>query len=247
MDQKEVKPDEVTVSIITSVTTKKADLKLLRDTYNSLMDQELENWEWLLVIGQDQLRALQSMPFREATRVHSTAISEQVTAGAARNLALYLANGKYVTSVNQGDQLPPQSLSVRVNALEDNDQIRWVCGHLANYLHGDAETYYHPMGTGSYERGDVAKRWHNAQNTFVLPPSGLMASRRVFESVGGWGGTVRSSNLMMAAAIANNYPGEVIDDVVYHFCNNGSAFTTANRPYVEYDFESRGLAWRRIH
>lgn len=112
------------VSLITPLYNSK---KWFSQTIDSVLSQELSDFEWLVVNdgSTDGSEALISNEADPRIRFFS---QENRGVSAARNVALEHAQGDYVAFLDADDTLPTRSLQVRSSYLDGNPQIGFVDG-----------------------------------------------------------------------------------------------------------------------
>lgn len=105
------------ISVITATRDRPGEL---RRAYASLLGQDYDNWEWIVV--DDRSRE----PYLAALAAHDQRIRPLSSAGAtgkgpARNLGLAAVRGAWFTFLDDDDELLPRALSVLRAAARDHD------------------------------------------------------------------------------------------------------------------------------
>ncbi len=116
---------DVLVSVIIPVYNAEA---VLERSIGSVLAQEFENWELVAVDDASQDRSfeiLQEFAARDP-RIHVWAMEENSGAGAARNLAMHHARGRYFAFLDADDEWLPQKLQRQIEFMQSR-QIAFSC------------------------------------------------------------------------------------------------------------------------
>lgn len=132
-----------TVSIITPAYNAE---QYIGETAKSVLEQDFSDWEWIIVDdGSTDNTAAQISAIKDARIILVSQRNKGVSA--ARNAALDLAKGTYITFLDADDRLPRQSLSCRVSFLDDNQDIGILNGRVKKFTANGDVTFYHPSPT----------------------------------------------------------------------------------------------------
>jgi glycosyltransferase involved in cell wall biosynthesis len=205
-----LRPD---ISVITATQLSPARRAYLVDLYNDLRAQTLTSWEWVLSVDgatDDVVPA----SIAGDPRVTVLRVGRGVGAAAARNLALGVADGIFVTSCDDDDRLPETSLEVRLRAIRTGGAA-WSAGLLADDRDGEESVWQCPAPRGFCRSGDVWRSWSSPDATFPLGPTTLLVERDLLRAVGGWQGLPQGEDFGMVVAVTSVAPGVMLDDVVY--------------------------------
>lgn len=214
----------------------------LRDLHADLAASGVE-FEWIVAVDGEHDRRV---PERIAAdpRVRVLRLGRQSGAAAARNLALGLARGAYVTSVDDDDHLPAGSLRTRLEAIRRH-RVSWVAGALAD-LHGTAFTRSEPrVAPGRVAPGDVWRAWGCPCLPFPVGPTTLLVEAELLRRVGGWQGLPQAEDLGMVLSVTARSPGLMLERVVYAYRKHARQMTTSREfsrlePLARYIIYERG-------
>lgn len=217
---------------------------MLLEAYDSLLGQSYENWEWLVVVDGPDFYASTLKTMLTDPRVKVLCSGRVVGPAAARNIGLISAAGSSITSLDDDDLLPPDSLMSRCLTLEEG--LDWVCGHLADLRGNEVQSpWLHPLRPGIYYPGQSAQFWKHPNDVFLLPPTGVLARKEVLLKMGGWGGLVQGEDLMLFASLVNQHRGKVIGDTVYHYRKH-TGQSMQQYGFDRHESDCRSLAWYRM-
>ena len=113
---------EKLVSVITPLYNNSA---FLEDCVNSVLNQEYQNWEMLIVddcSSDDSYSLAQSLSAQDP-RIKAFQMSENSGSGLARNKAIHEANGEYIAFLDSDDIWHPKKLMIQINAMELNNAV----------------------------------------------------------------------------------------------------------------------------
>lgn len=201
----------VSVSVITPTRAQPSRMGLLTDLHRDLA-ASTTSWEWVLAVDGDDAPPLPDDLVHDP-RVRVLRVGRQVGAAAARNLALGIARGDFITCVDDDDSLPQGSLEVRLEAARSG--MPWVAALLADEDHGATRVWDSPIARGVLQPGDVWRAWACPCLPFPIGPTTLLVEARLLRSVGGWQGLPQAEDFGMALAVTSRAPGMMLDDVVY--------------------------------
>lgn len=210
------------VSVITPTLLDPERLPLLEALHDDLAASTVD-WEWLVAVDGQPQRPV-PWTLSEDPRVRVLSIGRHVGAAAARNLALGVASGAYVTTVDDDDSLPADSLAVRLDAAV-RAGAAWVAGMIADERDGAVEVWDCPMPRGRVAAGMAWQEWGCPCMPFPLGPTTLLADTDLVRRVGGWQGLPQAEDFGMALAVTGRAPGIMLDDVVYVYHRHAAQMT----------------------
>lgn len=202
------------VSVLTPTTLRPDRADFLVALYADLAAAAVE-WEWVLAVDGEHDRPVPAAIAADP-RVHVLRIGRSVGAAAARNLALGLAHGAYISSVDDDDHLPAGSLERRLAAAVESG-AGWVAGRLADLRGGTVTVWDCPLRRGENAPGDVWRAWSCPCLPFPLGPTTLLVEATLLRSVGGWQGLPQAEDFGMVLAVTGRAAGVMLDDVVYRY------------------------------
>ena len=130
-----------------SVFTASESTRYLDQTYRSVRDQSISDWEWTIVIGR---KATPWKPPADDSRVKmSRAASRARGSGALKHAACELASGEILAELESGDLLSKDCLAQVVDAFEDPKTV---------FAYSDF-AQINPDGSPSHERFDPEHGW----------------------------------------------------------------------------------------
>jgi hypothetical protein len=183
------------------------------------------DFEWIIAVDGTQRRRVPE-PIVADQRTRVLEIGRQVGAAAARNLALGLARGAYVTSADDDDHLPAGSLTTRLEAALRYG-VGWVAGALAD-LYGEKLTPSDlRLPTGAVAPGDVWRAWGCPCLAFPVGPTTLLVETGLLRRVGGWQGLPQAEDLGMVLSVTAHTAGIMLDTVVYAYRKHAHQMTTS--------------------
>lgn len=154
--------------------------KYLPYTLKSIQQQTLENFECLIVddCSTDETpeicRAIVEQDLR--FRYHKT--YENLKLSGVRNYGASKALGKYIQYVDADDQIPPHTLEILSNALDQQRDIHIVYGSL-DLVNEEGTHQRHNPFPGDFN-------WYHQMAHQNQIPTGAMMRREVIEQSGGW-------------------------------------------------------------
>jgi hypothetical protein len=212
------------ISVLTATDLRVERGAYLLELYSDLCAAQA-TWQWVLCIDGDHGRYLPEVLKRDP-RVTSMRAGRQVGAAAARNLALGLADGYWVTSADDDDRLPRGSLDVRLAAAAKH-RVGWVGGLLADLHDDELVTWDCPAPRGRLAAGDLWRAWRAAEAAFPLGPTTLLVRTELMRRVGGWQGLPQGEDFGMVMAVSGATGGWMLDEVVYHYRKHAGQMMTA--------------------
>jgi glycosyltransferase involved in cell wall biosynthesis len=107
------------VSIITPCYNSE---RFIQETYQSIFNQTYKNWEWVIVDDCSKDSSVKIINCFNDERVKLFIQDSNQGAAVARNKALDIAKGKYITFIDSDDLWLPNFLEVTINYLESNNE-----------------------------------------------------------------------------------------------------------------------------
>ncbi|WP_333660647.1 glycosyltransferase family 2 protein [Chishuiella changwenlii] len=107
------------VSIITPCYNSE---RFIQETYQSIFNQTYKNWEWIIVDDCSKDSSVKIINCFNDDRVKLFIQDSNQGAAVARNKALDIAKGKYITFIDSDDLWLPNFLEVTINYLESNNE-----------------------------------------------------------------------------------------------------------------------------
>jgi hypothetical protein len=229
------------VSVLTPTRLSAARLGFLAQLHADLCASAIA-WEWVVAVDGEHHRPLPAAIAADP-RVRTLRIGQRVGAAHARNLALGLARGRYVTSADDDDHLPCGSLETRLHAIGASGR-GWVAGRLADLLDGVLTPWQCPVSPGAKAPGDVWRSWSCPCLEFPLGPTTLLVEAGLLRSVGGWHGLPQAEDFGMVLAVTGRAGGVMLDDVVYAYRRHPDQLT-AQPGFVELEPLVRHITYER--
>ena len=212
------------VSVLTPTRLSPRRAGFLCDLHADLAASGVD-FEWIIAVDGPRRRRVPG-PVAADPRARILRIGRQAGAAAARNLALGLARGAYVTSADDDDHLPAGSLAIRLEAAVRH-RAGWVAGALAD-LHGQELTPSEPrLPPGEVAPGDVWRAWGCPCLAFPVGPTTLLAETGLLRRVGGWQGLPQAEDLGMVLSVTARTAGIMLDAVVYAYRKHAHQMTTS--------------------
>lgn len=229
------------VSIVTPTRLRPERLGFLRQLHADLAASGVD-YEWIVVVDGDHRRpapaAVEADPRTRVVR-----IGRPVGAAAARNLALGLARARYVTSADDDDRLPHDSLSTRLRAISAGGS-GWVAGRLADLCGGRSTPIESPLAPGLVAPGGVWRAWGCPCQRFPVGPTTLLVEADLLRSVGGWQGLPQAEDLGMTLSVTGRSPGIMLDQVVYLYRTHDEQMTR-DAQFQQFEPLVRHIAYER--
>lgn len=198
------------VSVITPTRLKDNRVEWLIKLNQSLVDQGAEH---VIIVDRKDSPSLPS-------EIQANVIYTQKNIGQAvsRNIGLNYAKGGYITSADDDDVIPHNSLKSRLESLLSVPEAHWACGYLSDLRNGtELSLWEHKAHPGIYQPKEIFGLWEEPLGEFPLPPTGMLVKKESLLAAGGWGGLSQAEDFFMVLAVTNRFPGVVIEDVVYHY------------------------------
>ncbi|GGF08683.1 Glycosyltransferase involved in cell wall bisynthesis [Chishuiella changwenlii] len=107
------------VSIITPCYNSE---QFIVETYQSIFNQTYKNWEWIIVDDCSKDNSVELIKSFNDDRVKLFVQDNNQGAAVARNKALDIAKGKYITFIDSDDLWLPNFLETTINYLENNNE-----------------------------------------------------------------------------------------------------------------------------
>lgn len=213
-----------TVTVITPTRLTDDRLGYLTALHASLHAQTGQPWKWVLAVdGADPGRV--PAPITADPRVEILALSRRTGAATARNLALALAEGEWITHVDDDDLLPPGSIETRLRHAMTH-RLDWVAGRAVDLL---PDGHLHPrpaLRPGTYQPGEVWAAWTDPDAG--PPPVGhttMLTRRDAALAAGGQGGLSQGEDYLYVLAVTGRYPGAILPAVTNHIRSHPGQMT----------------------
>ncbi|WP_186525999.1 glycosyltransferase family 2 protein [Leekyejoonella antrihumi] len=216
-------PARPLVSVLTPTRLLPQRIDFLQQLHTDLCASEVD-WEWIVAVDGEHDRRVPPALLADE-RVHSFQIGQPVGTASARNLALGMARGVYVTSADDDDHLPIGSLECRLTAAAANG-VGWVAGRLAHLRDGEVVVYASPVPAGPSPAGSVWRAWACPCLDFPIGPTTMLIEAGLLRSVGGWQGLPQAEDLGMVLAVTGRAAGMMLDQVVYTYRAHPEQMTT---------------------
>ena len=229
------------MSVLTPTQLSPARAEFLAELHADLCGSAVA-WEWVIAVDGGRDRAVPAA-IEADPRVRVLRIGRPVGAAYARNLALGIARGRYVTSVDDDDHVPCGSLEQRLHAIATLD-LGWVAGRLADLRDGVLSPWECGVSPGAKEPGDVWRSWSCPCLEFPLGPTTLLVEAGLLRSVGGWQGLPQAEDFGMVLAVTGRAPGMMLGDVVYAYRRHPDQFT-AQPGFIELEPLVRHITYER--
>lgn len=191
------------VSIITSLYNY---AHYIGDLINSVIGQKYNDWEMIIVddCSKDNPEKVIS-PYLEDKRFKYIKLVKNSGYATAKNEGVIASSGKYIIIIDADDMLCPNSVSSRVEFLDNNKKYKWL--HAKAYEFGKEKPY-----TFTYKRRPFIKRFESMLKTGKynelwnnIHAQTVIVKRDVYEKVGLYEETMRSmSDKEMWARIQYN-------------------------------------------
>lgn len=211
------------VSVITCHIIERPDL--IKETYESLLNQSESNWEWLIEAdSKDQLDDIRKDPRVKIRNNNSLQIPQK------RNRALLSAQGDYVACLDDDDTYPKNSLKSRADALDRFPKAAFSFGVVTD---SEGSHPSDPLPKGIVNPGEIYDIWKETKRLGkkkVLPaPAGVMWRKKVIWEMGGWLALPRSEDTALLMRASIKYPAFFVDEETY--CIRQHAGRLTNNPY----------------
>lgn len=184
------------VSVITATQARPSRMGWFHELWQS-MGHNTCNWEWVVAVDEDDTSSHDSgnakfipKDILHDPRVTVVNLGQRFGTAVARNVALGLAQGETVTSVDDDDVLPPGSLDVRLRKLSSTSEYGWVAGMLGNlWLNcshcGDVGCWSVVDGASNPGTGCVNATWVREQWKAPAQP-GFYRAGQIVDLVSDW-------------------------------------------------------------
>ena len=173
--------------LVSVITPSYNQAPYLPATIRSILRQEYENWEWVIVDDGSTDGSVDLLS-NDDPRIKVWTQHNQGPA-VARNNAFARASGAYITFLDADDEYLPQKISRQVEAVTEHPECAWsICG---SYRCGpDGKTESKPALAGS--RGEDGERVRVSQEAFAdwdpkgTPVAVIFMKRECYETLNGF-------------------------------------------------------------
>ncbi|QFX85990.1 glycosyltransferase [Streptomyces sp. SYP-A7193] len=228
------------VAVVTPTRLRPDRVAYLLELYASLRDQDV-SWEWVLALDGVSEECVPEV-LRTDARVKVVALPRPVGAGAARNFAVNEVTADWLTTSDDDDVLPAQSLSVRLRYAQKHD-LGWCAGWSAD-LHPDRSTTTWRCSTppGFRAPGDVWRHWATPDSTIPIGPTTLLARTAIVRASGGYAALPQGEDYAYLVGVTGAARGALLPTVVYHYGKHAEQMT-AQPEYPVMELQARRFAW----
>lgn len=228
------------VAVVTPTRLRPDRIAYLLDLYASLRDQDV-SWQWVLALDGVSEDAVPEV-LRADARVKVVALPRPVGAGAARNFAVNEVTADWLTTSDDDDVLPAQSLSVRLRYAQKHD-LGWCAGWSAD-LHPDRSitTWRCSTPPGFHAPGDVWRHWASSDSTIPIGPTTLLARTGIVRASGGYAALPQGEDYAYLVGVTGAARGALLPTVVYHYRKHAEQMT-AQPEYPVMELQARRFAW----
>lgn len=229
------------VSVLTPTTLSPQRSGFLLELHDDLDGCHVD-FEWIIAVDGAHRRQLPE-PIATDRRIRVLRTGRPVGAAAARNLALGLACGEYVTSADDDDRLPPESLERRLWAVT-RPGVGWAAGGLADLRDGVLIPGASQVPAGYVAPGEVWRTWGCPCQPFPLGPTTLLVQAALLRRVGGWQGLPQAEDFGMVLSVTARTAGIMLDDVVYAYRKHAHQMTS-NEQFPQLEPLARHITYER--
>lgn len=149
--------------------------RIIHRTYNSLLNQTYDRWEWVIVDDSDDngetLKILKEIASAEPRILIHTAHRKSGKIGEVKRWAASLSQGKVLVELDHDDLLTPNALKDLVKAFRENPNVGFVYSDWADVDDKTGESLTYPEGW-SLGYGSYRKEIYNEKELYVAqaPP-----------------------------------------------------------------------------
>lgn len=187
------------VAVVTPTRLRPDRIAYLLELYASLRNQDV-SWEWVLALDGVHEEGVPEV-VRTDARVKVIALPRPVGAGAARNFAVNEVTAEWLTTSDDDDVLPAQSLSARLRYAQKHD-LGWCAGWSAD-LRPDSSitTWRCSTPPGLHAPGDVWRHWATPDSTIPIGPTTLLARTEIVRASGGYAALPQGRTTLISSAL----------------------------------------------
>ncbi|MET8179822.1 glycosyltransferase [Streptomyces sp. NPDC005336] len=198
-------------------------------------------WEWVLALDGVSEGGVPEV-IRRDRRVKVVALQRPVGAGAARNFAVNEVTAEWLTTSDDDDVLPSQSLSVRLRHAQAHG-LGWCAGWSAD-LHPDSSTITWLCSTPPkfHAPGAVWRHWKTPESTIPIGPTTLLARTEIVRACGGYAALPQGEDYAYLVGVTSAARGALLPTVVYHYRKHPEQMT-AQPGYSVMELQARRFAW----
>ncbi|WRZ36530.1 glycosyltransferase [Streptomyces phaeochromogenes] len=228
------------VAVVTPTRLRPDRIAYLLELYASLRNQDV-SWEWVLALDGVHEEGVPEV-VRTDARVKVIALPRPVGAGAARNFAVNEVTAEWLTTSDDDDVLPAQSLSARLRYAQKHD-LGWCAGWSAD-LRPDSSitTWRCSTPPGLHAPGDVWRHWATPDSTIPIGPTTLLARTEIVRASGGYAALPQGEDYAYLVGVTGAARGALLPTVVYHYRKHAEQMT-AQPEYPAMELQARRFAW----
>ncbi len=203
--------------LVTVVTATHNRLALLRETVNSVQQQDDAAWEMIIVDDASADGTSEWVQALDDARVRGFRFDEHAERSAARNLGLREARGEWVLFLDDDDLLPPDALSTHLGRLASAPQAVASVGARVLFTAEGEEVLDRVVG-----RVVVRDAWQDVLFGWVSVAGATLFNAETLRSLGGWDPSyVIAEDYELWTRVARQGPVVVCPDVVLRYRVHG--------------------------
>ncbi|MET9550048.1 glycosyltransferase [Streptomyces sp. NPDC006627] len=232
---------DVEVAVVTPTRLRPDRIGYLLELYASLREQDV-SWEWILALDGVSEEGMPEV-LRVDARVKVVALPRPVGAGAARNFAVNEVTADWLTTSDDDDVLPAQSLAVRLRYAQKHD-LGWCAGWSADlHLDRSITTWRCSTPPGFHAPGDVWRHWTSPEATIPIGPTTLLARTEIVRASGGYAALPQGEDYAYLVGVTGAARGALLPTAVYHYRKHAEQMT-AQPEYPAMERQARKFAWK---
>jgi glycosyltransferase involved in cell wall biosynthesis len=237
-----------TLSILTPILATEGVIELLPETIASVKSQILPpgwNFEWV-VVEDGTTQHLQNFPWPNF--VHYRAANKHVYESCARTLALSMAKGQYILSLDADDTLPLGALFKICTAYDENPEAMWVAGQEATPNHPtpwiNIKNPQDRLPIGECKPGLMYPFWKRTEQFPVTFQSSYRSE--VLWEFGGYPAMPYTGDVNLLLAVSSIYKGVILKDIVLNYRRWDGQMTAKKEHFSNKDLSAEHVAkWIR--
>jgi glycosyltransferase involved in cell wall biosynthesis len=233
-----------TLSILTPVLATEGTIKLLPETVVSVENQTLPSgwdYEWI-VVEDGVIQHLNNYPWPKTVRYRAS--MKHVYESCARTLALSMAKGQYVLSLDADDTLPQGALYKICKAYDDHPDAMWVAGQEATPQHQtpwiNISDPKDRLPIGECKPGLMYPFWKRT-NQFPVTFQSSYRTEVLWE-FGGYPAMPYTGDVNLLLAVSSIYKGVILQDVILNYRRWEGQMTAKKEHFANKDLSTEHVA-----